>query len=123
MFRLIFVTFFLFLSACMPSGVSKSTNQKGQKPANPPQQPFILPPPSYLAENISDGKYLVLSDDSVWIVKDEDTLFSSGWISAQEIYVTLSDDHEHPYFLSTESSWAEVHAKKGDWKDIPLNRK
>ncbi len=112
-----FVLYFLILSSCLPS--NKKNAQSPNSDPKTSQQLFVLPPPSYLSENIYGGRYIILSDGSVWMIKDQDIVITSGWLSAQEIYITQSDDPKYPYFLSTERTWGQVHAKKVSLQDIP----
>lgn len=68
--------------------------------------------PNILQENLKNGGYIRLSDNSLWEVKPSDTPITQGWITPVEIKVSSSDDSAYPYNLMNTLTGSSVKAKK-----------
>lgn len=52
-----------------------------------------------LSQNIAGGRYIILNDNSMWMINPEDTPTTGGWISAVMINVEGNPDSNWPYLL------------------------
>lgn len=66
-----------------------------------------------IALNVSDGKILELSDNSVWEVAPDDLVISQSWLSPIPVKVTQTTDPNYPYLIINLRSNQSVKAKKG----------
>lgn len=67
-----------------------------------------------LSENLKNGKFIRLSDGTLWEIHPKDTLVAQGWITPVEIMVTQSGDAAYPYKLTNSLSGSSIMAKKAD---------
>lgn len=65
-----------------------------------------------VALNVSDGKFLELSDNSVWEISPDDLMISQSWLSAVPVTVTQSSNASYPYLITNLNSNQSVKAKK-----------
>ncbi len=65
-----------------------------------------------LEENLKNGRYIRLSDRSLWEINPADTPVTQGWITPAEIKVTSSDDSTYPYNLTNTLTGSTVKARK-----------
>ena len=65
-----------------------------------------------LSENLKNGRYIRLSDNTLWEVRAEDTPISQGWITPVEIIVTQSGDANYPYKLTNSVTGSSLRARK-----------
>lgn len=66
---------------------------------SPEEEKKINLNPLYLSQNIDNGKTLMLTDDSVWEVKQEDRSISESWLTPFPLQVldnTDSDKAQYP---------------------------
>lgn len=67
-----------------------------------------------LSENLRSGRYIRLSDGTLWEVSPNDTTISQGWITPVEIIVTQSTNSAYPYKLTNSLSGSSVSARKAE---------
>lgn len=65
-----------------------------------------------LSENLHNGTYIRLSDNSLWAIRPQDTPITQSWITAVEILVSDSGDPAYPYKLTNSLTGSSVLAKK-----------
>ncbi|MES2274277.1 MAG: hypothetical protein V4487_08825 [Chlamydiota bacterium] len=65
-----------------------------------------------LQENLKSGRYLRLSDGSIWNIHPGDISVTQGWITPVDIIVTQSSDSNYPYKLTNSVTGSSVRAKK-----------
>lgn len=65
-----------------------------------------------LQENLKNGSYIRLTDNSLWEIDPNDTPVTQGWITPVEIKVTASDDSNYPYNLTNTLTGSTVKARK-----------
>lgn len=65
-----------------------------------------------LQEIIKGGRYIRLSDNSLWEIAVSDTPITQGWITPTEIKVAPSNDPEYPYTLTNSLTGSTVKARK-----------
>ncbi|PIS01920.1 MAG: hypothetical protein COT85_07175 [Chlamydiae bacterium CG10_big_fil_rev_8_21_14_0_10_42_34] len=70
--------------------------------------------PPILQENLKNGHYIRLSDNSLWEINPEDTPITQGWITAVEIKASPSNDPDYPYILTNTLTESTVRARKAD---------
>jgi hypothetical protein len=66
----------------------------------------------YLNLNLQDGKELILSDNSHWIIHPEDQAISRMWIAPFPLEVTAIRSIEYPYLLTNLNSGKKIKAKR-----------
>jgi hypothetical protein len=69
-------------------------------------------PPPVLQENLKNGHYIRLSDNSLWEINPSDTPITQGWITAVEIKVAPSQDTAYPFTLTNTLTGSSVKARK-----------
>src|SRR3990167_7492069 len=72
-----------------------------------------------LLENLMNGHYLRLSDNTLWHIRPEDLAISQGWILAVEITVSPSRNPFFPNTLTNKVTGSSVLARKVDKLPIP----
>lgn len=86
-------------------------------------QPLTTPPPKTpkpnLSENLYNGSYIRLSDNTLWNIRPQDTPITQGWITPVEIVVTPSQDQKYPYRLTNSLTGSSVLAKKATQLPTP----
>ena len=75
------------------------------------QKPVPAKKPS-VSEIFYSGKYVRLSDGSLWNVRPQDTPLTQSWISSADIIITPSQDATYPYKLTNTITGSSVFAKK-----------
>ena len=65
-----------------------------------------------VSEVLQNGRYLRLSDGSLWNVRSEDTPISQSWITAVELIISPSSDPDYPSKLTNSLTGSSVRAKK-----------
>lgn len=61
---------------------------------------------------LNNGRYIRLSDSSLWEIHPNDTPITQGWISAVEIIQTQSTDSNYPVKLTNSLTGSSVRARK-----------
>ncbi len=64
-----------------------------------------------LSETLQNGKFIRLSDNSLWSIAPQDTVLTQSWITPVEIIVTKTNDPEYPYKLTNSLTGSSVRAK------------
>lgn len=67
---------------------------------------------AHVTEIIQSGKYLRLSNNSVWEIHPADRATVEGWMTPANILVTTSKNSRYPYLLENEITKTKVLAKK-----------
>ena len=75
------------------------------QPAPPAKRPV-------LSENLQNGKYIRLSDDSLWAIAPQDVPLTQSWITPVEILVVKTNDPTYPYKLTNSLTGSSVRAQK-----------
>ncbi len=65
-----------------------------------------------IQEVLQNGRYVRLSDKSLWEIDPADTPITQSWITPSEIKVSESTDSEYPYSLTNSLTGSSVRAKK-----------
>lgn len=65
-----------------------------------------------LQENLQNGRYIGLSDRSIWEIHPADTPITQGWITPVEIKAAPSGDAKYPYTLTNSLTGSSVKAKR-----------
>lgn len=65
-----------------------------------------------IQENLNNGNYIRLSDNSLWNIRPSDTPISQGWITPVDIIVTQSGNPQFPYKLTNSVTGSSVFARK-----------
>jgi|GEM_PF-2678699 len=65
-----------------------------------------------LSQNIANGKYIELVNDSVWKIHPDDTSTAASWISPIMINVSPNADSSWPYLLTNSVTSSKVRAQK-----------
>jgi hypothetical protein len=66
------------------------------------------------SETIQNGKFVRLSDGTLWSIAPQDTAFTQSWITPVEIIVSQTGDSEYPYKLTNTLTGTSVRAQKVD---------
>jgi len=64
-----------------------------------------------LTENLYNGRYIRLSDQTLWEIRPSDINLTLGWITSVEIIVTRSNNPDYPYKLTNSLTGSSVYAK------------
>jgi hypothetical protein len=75
------------------------------------QKPVPATKPS-VSENFYNGRYIRLSDGSLWNIRPQDTAVTQGWITSAEILITPSQDPAYPNKLTNTITGSAVLAKQ-----------
>lgn len=67
-----------------------------------------------LSENLLSGRYVRLSDGTLWNIRPQDTPIVQGWITPADIVVSPSDNSFYPFKLTNQISGSSVLARKAD---------
>lgn len=92
-----------------------STTTTQSSPINPPKK---LPYETYLSENVSGGRVLMTSDNSVWLIDPDSITSTSGWLGPLNLTINSSGDPNFPYMITNNSTKETVKAKLGTLDDI-----
>ncbi len=65
-----------------------------------------------LQEVLKNGRYVRLSDNSLWEIDPNDTPITQSWITAVEVKVNLNTNSEYPYNLTNTLTGSIVKARK-----------
>lgn len=69
--------------------------------------------PAIIEENLKSGRFIRLSDRSLWEINPSDTPITQGWITPVEIKVDRdSDNANYPYTLTNSLTGSSVRARK-----------
>lgn len=79
--------------------------------------------PPTLSENLKNGHYIRLSDNSLWEINPSDTPITQGWITPVEIKISASDDSSYPYNLTNSLTGSTVKARKAESSNAPATSK
>ncbi|MDX8431336.1 MAG: hypothetical protein SNF33_06000 [Candidatus Algichlamydia australiensis] len=62
--------------------------------------------------NMRDGKYLQLSDDSVWKINPADIGITSAWLTPATIDISKSSHPDYPCLLTNRATYSSVSARR-----------
>jgi len=65
-----------------------------------------------LQENLKNGSYIRLSNNTLWNIHPKDTPITQAWITPVEITVTSTGDADYPYKLTNSLTGSSVRARK-----------
>lgn len=65
-----------------------------------------------LQDNLQAGRFVGLTDGSVWEIRPSDTPITAGWITQVEIKVQPSGDKTYPFTLTNSLTGSAVLARK-----------
>ncbi len=65
-----------------------------------------------LVEVLKRGRFLRLSDDSLWEIDPKDTPITQSWITPNEIKISKKSNGEYPYTLTNSLTGSTVKAKE-----------
>ena len=103
MSKLFFLIFFVSLAFTTQAKISKNN---------------YLPQSLTVSEVIANGKFLELSDNSLWEIDPADIPKSGGWISSGKITLTHSDSVIYPFLLQNSLTNDSVKAKRSSKKNL-----
>jgi len=83
--------------------------EKRQEPLAQNIEPTTKPS---LSENFYNGRFLKLSDGTLWNVRPQDTAISQSWITPVEVIITQSQDSVYSYKITNTLTGSSVLAKK-----------
>jgi len=63
--------------------------------------------------NVSDGKIIELSDNSVWEIAPDDLAISQTWLGSIPVKISSSTNPSYPYLITNLRNQQSVKAKKG----------
>ena len=72
----------------------------------PPQE--IL----HISENLYNGHYIRLSNNSLWEVKPSDIPIAQGWISAVSVTITNNSDYMYPSRITNDQTGSSIAARR-----------
>lgn len=58
------------------------------------------------------GRFIRLSDETLWEIDPQDTLITQSWITPSEINVAENTDDDYPYSLTNSLTGSKVRARK-----------
>lgn len=67
-----------------------------------------------MQENLKNGHYIRLSDNTLWEINPIDTPITQGWITPADIIVSQSSDPAYPYLLKNSLTGSSVKARKAE---------
>ena len=73
----------------------------------PKQRPTI-------SELVQNGRFVRLSDNTLWAIAPQDVSITQGWVTPVEIIVAPSGDSEYPFKLTNTLTGSTVRAKKAE---------
>ncbi|HEY2811527.1 MAG TPA: hypothetical protein VGJ00_09100 [Rhabdochlamydiaceae bacterium] len=82
---------------------------------NPPEEKRSL----YVSINVSSGRQIRLSDNSLWDIDPTDYSTSEAWLASIPIKIVPSDDIDYPYLLVNENTGASVKARRTQPPPLP----
>lgn len=65
-----------------------------------------------IQENLKNGHFIRLTDNSLWQIDPCDTPITQGWITQVDIHIGKSSDETYPYLLTNSLTGSSVKAKK-----------
>ena len=65
-----------------------------------------------IQESINNGKYIRLTDNSLWEIQPKDTPITQSWITPVEILITESDNPNYPFKLTNSLTGSSVSARQ-----------
>ena len=79
-----------------------------------PTPPSVKTPTKHpvVEENLQNGHYLRLTDQTNWEINPEDIAITQGWLFPSEIIVTKTNNPEYPYTLTNILTGSSVRARK-----------
>lgn len=80
------------------SGSATATETKGSNPL--------------IQESLNNGRYIRLSDNSLWEINPKDTPITQSWITPAEIIAAPSGDATYPYRLTNSLTGSSVLARR-----------
>jgi hypothetical protein len=76
-----------------------------------------------LQESIHNGRYLRLSDESLWEIHPKDTPITQSWITPVEIIASPSEDPDYPFKLTNSLTGTSVLARPASFtKKAPIKK-
>lgn len=73
-----------------------------------------------ISEIVSNGRFLILSDSTVWEVHPRDQIIAKGWLTPSVITIQEVSDATYPYRLKNEDTQSIIEAKKASIEEIYL---
>lgn len=73
-----------------------------------------------LSEIVSNGRFLILNDGSVWEIHPSDQVVAREWLTPSVITVKATQDETFPFELKNEDTQSSVKAKKSSIEEIYL---
>jgi hypothetical protein len=73
-----------------------------------------------LQEVIKGGRFIRLSDNSLWEIDTHDTPITQAWITPTEIKILSVNDSDYPYTLTNSLTGSSVKARKAQNTNIEL---
>ena len=65
-----------------------------------------------IQETLNNGRYIRLTDNSLWEIQPKDTPITQSWITPVEIFVTQSGHADYPYKLTNSLTGSSVLARR-----------
>ena len=65
-----------------------------------------------IQESLYNGRFIRLSDSSLWEINPKDTPITQSWITPVEILVNPSDDESYPFRLTNSLTGSSVLARR-----------
>lgn len=124
----IFFTLAFLLAACTstppapkietpkPAPATKQETEVEQNCSNPklPEGETLQ-----MSLNLLEGRFLQLSDNSVWKVNPDDVDIASSWLTPAEIEISKSENKDYPCKLSNQLTRSSIRARRlASLKDV-----
>lgn len=106
----------LILCSCSSPKSNKIAAESQALPPKPNNSNF--PTNAYISANVEGGRFLILSDNTVWIINPSDVANTSSWLGPVYLDFSTSTDPNYPVKITNRSSKTSVLAKKGQIQDI-----
>ena len=65
-----------------------------------------------IQESLNNGRFIRLSDNSLWEINPKDTPITQSWITPAEIIIAPSDDATYPFRLTNSITGSSVLARR-----------
>lgn len=84
-----------------------------------PLQPNESKARPQISENLNNGRYIRLTDGTLWAIRPQDTPITQSWITPVDILVSQSGDATYPYKLTNSLTGSSVFAKMAEGTSKP----
>lgn len=98
---------FSLLGAVIASVSSLTPAENAMAKITEPSHPYMGKRTSAIQEILDQGKVVILTDSSKWLVMPADRDYVAGWLSPADIVVELSGTPQGPYTFAMTNLWTK----------------